>query len=63
MKKQHLKNLAIKKITVSKINGGATDANNSGVLSIGKNCSQPTYCGSVRNSRAIFCNDQDSTLC
>ncbi|MGH1388199.1 hypothetical protein [Kordia sp.] len=57
MKKKSLKNLAIKKITVSKINGGATNAGQ-GVLSIGKNCTQPTKCESIVNcSDGIFCND------
>lgn len=58
MKKRSLKNLVINKITVSKISGGATDANNDAaagaILSIGKKCSLrrscPRVCGPSSNT-------------
>lgn len=59
MKKKNLKNLAIKKITVSKINGGAaTNANNDAapdILSIGRPCS-------LRNSCKRVCGTSTNTM-
>lgn len=60
MKKKSLKNLAIKKTTVSKMSGGATDAPQQGVLSIGKDCTQPPKCETARNcSNGVFCDDHN----
>lgn len=61
MKKKNLKNLAIKKITVSKINGGDIHTRQLRILSIGMNCTQPPRCESVEDcSNGAFCNDHGS---
>lgn len=60
MKKRNLKSLELNKKTVSNFEVYALKA---GLASIGRRCTQPTWCGSVRVTRGAFCNDQGSDLC
>ena len=59
MKKQNLKkNLVLTKKTVSNLSLEQMDAvhGGKGILSIGRNCTQPSNCPSDQWSDGLFCN-------
>lgn len=58
MKKRNLKSLSLKRELVSNLSEKEMHSVNGGegILSIGKNCTQPSHCRSDHWSDGIFCN-------